>query len=396
MKLKSVVFIMLVMMLAFATSTSASSYAITSLKVNGEAPMGSLAVEPGQTLSIDVNIKGIAGVAKDVKVKAWVGGYEYALIQAETAMFRVRPGVTYAKSLKLQLPDDLSTVSNLYKLHVEVFDAVNVVDKTFDLFVEEQRHDVKVQDLILVPGEKVEAGSVMYAKVRLENVGYKTEKDVKVEVALPELGVSAATYVVKLGSRNTEDNSMSANMLYLKVPDDAKSGLYELDGEVSDNNGYSVVHETRIVKVEGKAEAGQSKSMVSIQSGNEFAKGKQTVVKVLVANLDKRLNVYSVEVGKVGWGNIEAPEMMTLSPGSTGEFMLKVLPEDDGQHSFTLKVKENGAVIMEKVINVKVDSRSDKTLWVLVGLLVMVVAVFVVLSQVQGDKVKKHELEQVR
>lgn len=395
MKLFKIFGVLMLLFALTAANASASDYAMTSLKVNGEAPVGSLAVQPGEVLDVKVAIKGLTGIAKDVKVKAWLGGYEYGVVQEETPMFRVRNGVTYVKSLNLQLPEDLSTVSNLYKLHVEVFDAVNVVERTFDLFVEEARHDINVQDVIIMPSE-INAGGRLYAKVRLENVGYKTEDDIMVEVSMPELGVSARTYVDKLYPRNAEDNSQTANTLVLNIPRDTSTATYEMNVKVVYNNGHSVVHETKLVNVQGKtSNKDQSKAIVSVVAEKDLKLDTKQNYKVMVANLDDEDNTYVLEISNVEWAELNlASNVLSLDSKQTGELNFELIPKSEGSHSFNLKLKENGIVILDRTLNVNVQKEKTKLPWLtILGALLLVVLVFVVISQMQGEKFSKDEIE---
>jgi len=400
MKLIKIFGILLLTLFTMAGTALAADYTISSLWVNGDAVAGSLHVEPGQKLVVQAHVKGLSGEAKDVQMKAWIGGYEYNLIQAETSMFRVRSGVTYSKTLTLELPNDLDTGSNDYKLHVELYDAVDVVSKTFNLFVEEPRHNLQIQDVILVPGSNVNAGDVLYVKVRVENMGYKKEEDIRVEVSIPELSVMAKTYIDELSPRNDDENSQSSNTLYLRVPEDAKSGSYEMNVKLVYDKGYTTLQETRLVYVDGVSDANsEANALVSVETGKtELTVGQEETYQVLVANMGKTTSVYTVQVIGAGWADVKAePTMMSVTKSSTGEFLLNVTPKLEGEHQFTVRVMEGDAVALEKNISVSVQKASKsgnlKAFW-LVGILVLVVIVaLVIVSQVQGDKVTDNDYD---
>ena len=95
-------------------------------------------------------------------------------------------------TLKLTVPNDF-----VYKdatLRVRVSGGANEADLTVDykLYVESPSHSVKIADVSFSPGLTVKAGKSLLSTVLVENVGEKDEEDVKVTVAVPELGISAS------------------------------------------------------------------------------------------------------------------------------------------------------------------------------------------------------------
>lgn len=395
--------IMLLALVALTgTAMAASDYAITKLEVNGEAPMGSLNVVPGDKISIHVNVKGLSATERDVRVQAWLGGYEYSLIQADTGMFKVAKNVTYQKYLTLELPNDLNTSDNGYTLHVKIYDANDVVEKTYSLFIEEPRHNLQIQDVVLVPGTTLNAGEVMYAKVRVENMGYKLEEDIAVEVSIPKLGASAKTYIDELNSRNMDENSQSSNTLFVRLPEDAATGDYEVNVKLTYDRGHTTVQETRMVHVnavvtEEKASASSLVSFEAVKS--ELTVGKEQVFQVLVANMDNATSVYAVEaVGAGAWADVAVnPGVVSVSKNSTGEFLVKVTPKEEGSHQFTLRVMQGDAVVQEKNMTVSVAKESKlngiSPVWLVAGIVLVVIVIFVIVSQLQGEKVSKEDVE---
>ncbi len=77
-------------------------------------------VERGTSCGIEVYVKGNEEV-DNVRIKAWVGGYEYDDIEDRTDVFSVEPGVKYKKYLRLDFPEDMEA-SDDYTLHVEAYD----------------------------------------------------------------------------------------------------------------------------------------------------------------------------------------------------------------------------------------------------------------------------------
>jgi hypothetical protein len=156
------------------TTVSAANYeiikvSVDDIEVNDSVvqPGDTIYAERGQTLPVEIWFRGTdtGAVVDDVKVKAWLGGYEWNDIEDSTSAFKVMPNVTYHKTLNLKLADDMESSEN-YALHVEISDKVDNVDNTFPivLSLESIRHKLNVQDVIFNPGLKVEAGKNLFAK----------------------------------------------------------------------------------------------------------------------------------------------------------------------------------------------------------------------------------------
>jgi len=102
-------------------SADSDLYDITSVNINGvEAVPGTTIndVELSYTTEVEVFIEGIGNTSTcpggdaddcsvEVHVKAWIGGYEYDDIEDTSEEFDIEPGVSYKKTLYLEIPEDL-------------------------------------------------------------------------------------------------------------------------------------------------------------------------------------------------------------------------------------------------------------------------------------------------
>ncbi len=94
--LQSALLILLYTLLIFAFIglASAQDYWIDKVKVEGTEVDGNVvSAELGEELDIDVYLYSNASV-NDIKVKAWIGGYEYDDVEDSSGMFDIEPGVT--------------------------------------------------------------------------------------------------------------------------------------------------------------------------------------------------------------------------------------------------------------------------------------------------------------
>ena len=116
-KLMSVVFAFL---LIGAVNTSAVSpdFDIARVEVNEkEVTTGDtnfVVIDRGQTLEVDVWVNGQAGgaVRDDVRVRSWVGGYEYGEIAEKSEVFKIESDGSYHRTLYVEIPNDIDADKN--------------------------------------------------------------------------------------------------------------------------------------------------------------------------------------------------------------------------------------------------------------------------------------------
>lgn len=386
--------LMIAVFAIFSASVLAADYAIQSVYLNGYQLSGNMVqVEMGQKVTLDVAVYGYSN--SDVRLRAWIGGYEHDLIEDTSEMFDVENGVVEWKHLTLSIPYDMES-SRPYTLNLELFDQHNRVDVQYALYVEGKRHDIAVQDIILQPGTSLEAGQTLFAKVRLENMGEKKEEDIRVSLSIESLGISSRNYMDELPKYMADENSGNAPSLYLVIPENAATGDYKAKVTVTYNRGHSETSEEFFVHVNGVSEQlRETKSMVSIESVKEMSFGEENVVKILVANLGKKTSVYSLETaGLEGWADASVNGIVSVAPGQTGELVLKITPNEAGSHAFSVKIKEDGSLVKEGSFNVDVsEEKKDSGLfWILAGILFLVILFAVLASTMFGQKVNHKEL----
>tara|TARA_Y100000310_G_C20679439_1_gene815028 strand:- start:313 stop:1563 length:1251 start_codon:yes stop_codon:yes gene_type:complete len=368
----------------------AADFSITKVEVddieafeNGD----SVFVERGKNVDIEVFIDG-NGSSDNVKVKAWVGGYEFGDIEDESNIFEVENNVDYRKSLRLFIPEDLDA-SDDYTLHIEVFDDDNEVQKDFVIRVQERRHLLNILDVILRPS-KVEAGRALFTTVRVENLGDKKEEDILVNVAIPELGVSARDYIDELiTEENTNDDdeetSASSNEIFLRIPEDAKEGTYTVEIEVTYNRGHDTVTEKTKVLVEGVKGSSVESSLVQVDEVNkDVDQGGKVTYNVMVANMASETTTYRLKVeGESLWATSSiSPLFVTAEKDKTAEFDVTLDISDDanpGRNNFVVKVLSGNNELVEEIslsANVQDDGiGAKKALTIVFGVLVVLLII---------------------
>ncbi|MEK7529451.1 MAG: hypothetical protein AAB570_00860, partial [Patescibacteria group bacterium] len=272
-------------------------------------------------------------------------------------------GVSYKKTLSLEIPEDLDVSNNEYTLHVEVYDSENKESKTYTLYFEQERHDLSIED-ILFSANSVAPGDYFGVKVRLENQGEKDEEDIKITVSIPELGISNRVYMDELVSGDQDD----ASSAYLVIPTDA-SGEYEVFVEVSYNNDYSTVSERGYISVEGEMVYDEN-TFVSISSITDLVVGEESSYKVQVSNLGENAKIFYLDVDGL---DAEYIERMTVPAGSSGEFTFTLYPEEEGTEYVFVEVSSDEGIVTQELFTVDVTEKSSAfAIVVSIGLAVLV------------------------
>jgi len=352
-----------IILLLLSAMAFAAGFGITKVTVNGmEAGSERIALELGTNVQVGVTLHGTYAV-KDVKVKAWIGGYEYDDVIAESEIFDMKTNVSYRKELTLELPRDLSVeAGHDYVLHVEARAKDGYVESTSIVYLEPPRHDIVVQDVIIRPSTMVDAGKTIAVQVRLENFGSKTEKNIKVEAYLQQFSVSGIEYVDVLDPVDGEDSTESTGFIMLTIPEDMITGDYQLKVKASYARGNEEAEATRMIYVKGKdandeyASELAKESVTAVSRQQEFVVGAVGSYRIAVANIGTAKKTYTVEVSPIEWGKAEVfPSSLELAAGDASEFRISILPEKEGMQQVTIKVKEGNTVIKQDTYGVTVS-----------------------------------------
>ncbi|MBS3127235.1 hypothetical protein J4228_03655 [Candidatus Woesearchaeota archaeon] len=358
-KFVSVMALFVISLLTFSMVSALSSTEVSwgTIKVNGDevGDTEMLAVEEGQTLSIKVGLKAAADV-KDLEVEAEISGYEYADyedLEDSTPLFDVSANTTKYVDLSVKLPKDLE--KNEYWLRLRVMTKNGAaLTKDVKLAVEPTRHGVDIADVVLSPGMTVKAGRYVLASVLLENYGDKDEKDVKVTVAVPELGVSAVEYVDVMETDNHNVEREDVPEMFLSIPATAAEGDYQLKATATYDDLRETVTKTYTLHVVPN-ELFQKSDKLVLAVGPEtqtVAAGKTAVYGIALANEGVSSKAYTLEVVTGDWATASLSDVLVvLEPGKTKTVTVDVTPAADapaGEHTVSVAVK-SGSETLETV-----------------------------------------------
>ena len=334
------------------------------VEVNDEEYDGTpLTVERGEELEVLVELVIPASNgptelanAQNIEVEAQLLGYDEEDVEDSKVVKKVTAGTKGTSvTLKLTVPNDFNF--GAATLRVRVSGGANEADLTADypLFVESQNHSVKIADVSFSPSLTVKAGKSLLTTVLVENVGDENpEEDIKVTVAVPELGLSASEYIDEVAADDKED----VDEMFLQVPADTKAGEYTVKVTVQYDDLEESVTETYTLKVvDSEFVKPQQKSGKTIlATGPEMqsvAAGKTATYAVALTNDGSASKAYAIEVATGDWATASVSEkLVVLEPGQNKVVYVDLTVAQDataGEHLASLTVK-SGSDVLETVV----------------------------------------------
>jgi len=248
---KILVFFLAILVAVFAVNTVMAaegdlSVDLTSVIVNDvEVVPGDTVTAgyPGETVPLKVKL--LANDDLDnVKVRAWIDGYKND-ISVSTSRFDILNESTYLKRLSLTLPsvNDLDDVDEDLTLHVRVSDKNDYKEEEYTIRMQRESYVFRV--LSVEAPTSVAAGDIVGVDVVLKNIGAHEMEDAFVTARIPELGVSRKVYFGDLTPIDDEDSDGKQDArerrIYLVIPSDAVTGVYELEVKASNYDSTETV-----------------------------------------------------------------------------------------------------------------------------------------------------------
>ena len=318
---------------------------------------------------------------KDLKVSAWIGGYEFGVPRDTSDPFDItayNTEVVKSIVLNVPLPKDLES-SKEYKLNIEAFNSDISIKKEIKLNVEGKRHFVDLFDVVVNPGLKVDAGTPLIVKARLENLGDRVEDNVKVTAKVNlvdkegnSFTVSDSDFIDELVPRSEEkgddESSTSTDDLLLVIPKNTKQGNYKLFVDANFNRGTETASAEYDLTINGKESVGSDANVLisSSEANKNTPKGTQVVYTVQIANLGSEARTFTFDVtGVKNWATASVePAVLTVASGSTSDLFVTVTASQEaaaGSHIFALKVLDNKDVVKEVNLQGQVVSVAQST-----------------------------------
>jgi len=250
---RNLTFVSLLAVLVMAVSFSSALGTIDTVEFNG-VDLGSVsnnvAVSPGEVVPVWVRFTADVD-ASDVNLEVETKGRNGVSVSKDLS--DIEDGSTYPVLLRLELPDT-DDLSEEFTLYVTVSSKTEEEVETFDVKIKVQRESYDLDILSVDYNSKVEAGDIFPVSVVVENSGYGFSEHNYVLVSVPALGISTRGYIGDLDSiedydnDNHEEDSVQKTV-YLEVPEDAETGVYEME-VLAYNEDVKTVN-TKLLAVDG-------------------------------------------------------------------------------------------------------------------------------------------------
>lgn len=207
------------------------------------------------TLTFDIISEKVTNTSlKDVRVEAFIEGDAHGDdIDDISNRFEVHSDRVYGKILYLTIPDRMDR--DVYTLRILLTSKEGVIaEASYDVSIAsgDEEHNIIIDNVIFSPEGTVEAGHAFLATVKVKNLGTWDENNVKVRVAVPDLGISASAFLDEIEIQNEKDNVITSEELYLRVPKDALTGDYVVVVTAQYNDYDKTLTEEYIIHIQGK------------------------------------------------------------------------------------------------------------------------------------------------
>ncbi|MCK5026154.1 MAG: hypothetical protein KAS15_06165 [Nanoarchaeota archaeon] len=364
--------------------------------------------ERGETLELVFDIIGEEVTnesIEDVRVEAFMRGDSHGDdVDDITNRFDIRSDRVYEKTLYLKIPDRMDR--DTYTLTILITSKEGVLAETsyyVSIGSGSEDHKLVIKDVIFSPENRIEAGHAFLATVKVKNYGTRDEKDVKVRVAVPDLGISASAFLDEVEAEGEEDDVVIGEEQYLRIPRDALTGDYVVIVTAQYDDYDKTITEEYMIHVQGKEteedeEAEEGKILISYIDAQELVAGEAgKIFPLTLVNYgdQARTAVLIIEGVEVfGEAKIEPSNVIILEAGTTKMIPIFVTADVDavaGKHAFTINIKglseEEQTIIM--TADVTVDEIVENAGWnnVKKGLeiaLIVLVVLLVLLGLILG------------
>lgn len=375
MFLVSFIAVLTLMVVSFASAGLATNIntEFNSVELGSNTMVGNV----NDVVPIRVTFNAVDDVS-DVKVKVYMEGHRDD-VSVSTNRFDIETGRTYTKLLSLRLPSDSDDLSEEYTLYVEVISKDDRSEEEYTISMQRESYTFEV--LSVDYSSKILAGEVVPVSVVVKNIGYNRMDDTYVVVSIPALGVSSRGYVGDLipvedyDEYDDEEDSM-LRMVYLKVPKNTESGVYELEIEVYNDDAETVL--TRLISVDDFT----STLVLAAMKNQDLNAGETVTYDLIIVNSADDVKVFNIKTISGDVLSVSAPSVITVGPDTSETVSVVVKASSDavvGTYTFSVDVDGKQTVFGANVVGVSVSTSVVALTVVLVIIFVVLLAVLVVL-----------------
>ena len=417
-KLVSIIALLIVSLLAVSMvqALSTSDVRFDSVKVNGDYAYQNgvdmtttpLVVQEGQTITIHVGIVAQAG-ANNVLLEGEITGYQYADHQSLRDQKQIDSVSTGLHYYDLTITSPILLDKNRYDLRLRVSDANTApVDLNVPLKIEPTSKGVAISDVSFSPGNEVKAGRSLLATVLLQNYGDTKQRNIKVTVAIPTLGISATQYVNSIDVANTDNTITNINyqdvpQVFLPIPASATAGNYDVVVTVNYAE-FETISKTYSIKIDAnELFAAQEKLVLAVgPESQSVGAGSTATYAIALSNAGQTSKAYALDATTGGdWASATVSDVLVvLEPGQNKVVYVNVntaANANAGDHIASVNVKSGSNVLQTLALKTTVTAGTAKVNLrngVEVALAVLVVLLVIVALVIGFSKLKKDDKDE--
>ena len=318
----------------------------------------------------------------DVVVTAFVSGYEFGGISDSLRIHRMDPGRALTRDLNLKLPHLMD--DGEYKLRIIVTDRdSSALVEEFDIAVGLDEHKLVISDVIFFEKDTFSPGESLYGVVRLRNMGDRDYDNVRVNMRVPGLDIRTADFMNMIRAGETR----SSSELFMRIPMDAKPGVYDVIVEV-DYHHFRTTSRTFSIEVVGRDAPAVEPTRTVVSAATEpqtVSVGSSAVYPITISNLGSHSRTYTLKIEAAGeWADFRiSPSNLVLLEGYEAKTVyLHVTPNAGAQETniFVLSVSD-GKDVSQVAFQTDVTHSQDVTGFrraLEIGLIVLVVLLVVI------------------
>lgn len=325
------------------------------------------------TVPVRVTFNAIENMS-DVKINVRMEGHREE-ISASTSRFDIVYGQTYTKLLNLKLPSDADDLTSKYTLYVEIVSKSDRTEKEYTVSM--QRESYTFQILAVDYTSEVVGGDVVPVSVVMKNTGYNRADDIFVIASIPELGISSRGYfgdlipVEDYIDYDDEEDSAS-KVVYLRIPENAQSGVYDLEVMVYNKDSEAMTRRPIAVKT-----SASSMALAAVKN-KDLSAGETIEYELILVNSGNNVRVYTLNAVSGDDLKVSVPAVVTVGPASSQNVKILVSADSDAKvGTYTFSVDVDGEQI---VFGANVTKETVSTS--VVALTVILIIIFVVLLAV--------------
>lgn len=392
MKALKVLLLTLLMIIAIAGAVSAAPLPvqIDNVEIDGVdlAPDRTtrLDIERGQTVDVEILVTATEDI-DDVEAEAFLSGFEYNKWEPASDIVgpkNLQANTQYKFEFEIPISDEFE--KDDYKLRVLLTnrDHEELIQR-YNLKIDVPRHQLRIDDVVFYPESSVKAGSALLATVRVENKGEMQEDDVKIKVAIPDLGVSATEYINEI---EDEDEEEETEELFLRIPQCAEPGLYNAEITVYFGEKHYSEKITKTIQVtENPLCSADEKPKTTITLGSQMEtieQGQSAIYPITISHSGRESKSYTLTVDSADWANVKITPSSTIILDSAKTQTMYVFVEADkkapeGAQVLTATISSSGEQLEQVTLTANITKAPSNVLKIVLEVILIALVVLLVI-----------------